>query len=282
MRYLRASFRLLILCGATAAYYLRWLCGLPFVSAFPERARSWRGRNFSGWARASARIVGMKVNAHNAPPASPFLLVSNHLSYVDIAVLESQVDCAFVAKSEVANWPILGFVCRTLGTIFVDRKQKRDVLRAMAQAKDTLNQGLGVVLFPEGTSTRGPTTLPFKSSLLEFAAQRRMPVHYASISYVVPHHEPPAQQSVCWGGTMTFPGHLFRLLQLSEFEANVTFGLQPILNDDRRVLAAELRSAVNAQLMQFGAESYVPIRSGTNHENPNSHFIADDHPGDRR
>src|SRR5438128_9577779 len=155
MKYLRATVRLLALSGVMAGYYLRWLAGLPFVFASPEFARSWRKRNFGGWARASARILGLRINVRNAPPASPFLLVSNHLSYVDIIVLESQVDCAFIAKSEVASWPIIGFICRTLNTIFIDRRKKRDVLKAMAKAEATLNRGLGVVLFAEGTSTAG-------------------------------------------------------------------------------------------------------------------------------
>jgi len=189
----------------------------------------------------------MKVNARNSPPASPFLLVSNHLSYVDIVVLESQVDCAFIAKSEVAGWPILGLICRTLNTIFIDRKKKRDILKAMARAETTMNRGLGVVLFAEGTTTAGQMVSPFRSSLLEFAARRHMPVHYASISYVVPSDEAPVEESVCWGRDITFPAHVFRLLQLPEFEANLVFGLQPILSDDRHVLAAELWSAVSAQ-----------------------------------
>jgi len=247
MKYIRATIRLFALCGITAGYYLSWLMGLPFVSPFPEVARNWRRRNFGGWARACARVVGMKINAYNSPPAAPFLLVSNHLSYVDIVVLESQVDCAFIAKSEVASWPILGFICRTLNTIFIDRRKKRDVLRAMAKAAATLNRGLGVVLFAEGTSTAGHMVSPFKSSLLEFPARRHIPVHYASISYVVPSDEALAEQSVCWWEDVTFPAHVFRLLQLPEFEANLVFGPQPILADDRHVLAAELWAAVSAQ-----------------------------------
>lgn len=249
MKTLRATIKLLALSAVMTGYYVLWLLGLPFVIAFPAVARRWRKRNFGGWARASARIVGMKVNVRNAPPVSPFLLVSNHLSYVDIVVLESQVDCAFIAKREIAGWPILGFICRTLDTIFIDREKKRDVLRTMERVNATLSRGLGVVLFPEGTSSSGRTILPFRSSLLEFAARHNIPVHYASISYAVPPDQPPAEESVCWSGTMTFGGHVFRLLQLSQFEANLTFGEQPILNNDRHALAADLWSAVNAQLV---------------------------------
>ncbi len=253
MKYLRATIRLFALCGTTAGYYLRWLVGVPFVFAFREAALSWRKQNFGGWARASARILRMRVNVHNAPPASPFLMVSNHLSYVDIVVLESQVDCAFIAKSEIASWPILGLMCRTLDTIFIDRKRKRDLPKVMAKVESTLERGLGVVLFAEGTSTGGRRVSPFKSSLLDFATRRFFPVHYATINYTAPAEESPAEQSVCWWGDMTFPGHVFRLLQLPHFDANVVFGSEPILAEDRHVLARELWSAVSSQLARAEA-----------------------------
>lgn len=255
MKLLRVTIRLLGLGGVTGFFYLRWLAGLPFVFTSKDHALKWRNRNFGGWARASARIMGLMVNVQNTPPDAPFLLISNHLSYVDVVVLASLLQCAFVAKSEVARWPMLGFISSTLNTIFIDRRKRHDVLRAMNTIETTLQRGLAVVLFAEGTSTGGGSPQPFKSSLLEFAARRRLPVHYASISYVVPQGDQPADQSVCWWGSMTFPDHLFRLLQLPEFEAKLTFGPQPIINDDRRILAAQLWSAVNAQLEPLEVES---------------------------
>ena len=248
MRHARAIFRMLGLCGITTGYYLRWLTGAPFVFASSSRARDWRNRNFRGWAQTSARVMGMTINVRNEPPTGPFLMVSNHLSYVDVLVLGSQVNCAFVAKSEVASWPIIGLICRTMDTIFIDRTLRKDILRVMQRIDKTLRQGLGVVLFAEGTSTNGQSVLPFKTSLLEFAARNHFPVHYASVGYVVPSGETSADRSVCWWGDMTFPGHLFRLLQLPSFEASLVYGSESIVADDRRVLAAKLWSAVSSQL----------------------------------
>lgn len=255
MRLLRATIRLIALCCITGFYYLRWLAGIPLFLTSSRQALRWRNRNFTDWARASAWIMGLSIHIRNTPPVAPFLLISNHLSYVDIVVLASQLNCAFVAKSEVARWPILGFVSASMNTVFIDRKRKRDLLRAMSTAEATLDRGLGLVLFAEGTSTGGGKPQPFKSSMLDFAARRRMPVHYASIEYLVAPDEQPARQSVCWWGSMTFPGHLFRLLQLPAFEAYLTFGSQPIINEDRRLLAAQLWSAVSAQLKPLGVET---------------------------
>jgi 1-acyl-sn-glycerol-3-phosphate acyltransferase len=255
MKLLRATIRLMALCCVTGFYYLRWLAGVPFLFMSPRRTLGWRNRNFSDWARALASIMGLSIQVRNTPPVGPFLLIANHLSYVDIVVLGSQLNCAFVAKSEVARWPILGLISASMNTIFIDRKRNRDLVRAMSTAKATLDHGLGLVVFAEGTSTGGGKPLPFKSSMLDFAARQRMPVHYASIEYQVAPHERPARESVCWWGTMTFPDHLFRLLQLSEFQAHLTFGAQPIVNEDRRLLAAELWSAVSAQLNPLGVET---------------------------
>jgi len=248
MKTLLATIRFLVMCCVMVGYYSCWLLGQPFVFAFPSIARKWRKLNFCGWARASASILGMQVNVRNAPPTAPFLLVSNHLSYVDIIVLESLVDCVFIAKSELASWPILGFISRTLNTIFIDRSRKRDILQAMERANRALARGLGVVLFAEGTSTQGKTVSPFKSSLLEIAARRSTPVHYVTLSYRAPANETSADQAVCWWGDMTFFGHLFQLLQLPRFEANVVFGPKPISANNRHVLAEKLWAAVSSQL----------------------------------
>jgi 1-acyl-sn-glycerol-3-phosphate acyltransferase len=248
MRYLRATFRLLLLLILTFGYYLLYVAGLALVFAFAKPRILWRNRCFGGWARAATRIIRLKINRLHAPPSAPFLLVSNHLSYIDVVVLQTQSDCAFVAKKELAGWPILGSLCRTMDTIFIDRTVKRDIPHVLTKIERTLERGLGVVLFAEGTSTSGHSVSPFKSSLLEFAARNRVPVYYASISYVTPADEAAAEQSVCWWGDMTFKDHVFRLFQMKSFEANVVYGPAPVVADDRRVLAAKLWSAVSSQL----------------------------------
>ncbi len=103
-----------------------------------------------------------------------------------------------------------------------------------------LGEGQGVVLFAEGTSTRGDTVLPFKSSLLEQAARASFPVSYAALGYRTGEGEPPAHLSVCWWGEMTFMKHVIALLHLSQIQATVTFGAEPIQANDRKVLAERL------------------------------------------
>lgn len=134
-----------------------------------------------------------------------------------------------------------------MNTVFVKRNNKRDLVRTMREAQELIGSGVGVVLFAEGTSTAGQNVAPFKSSLLEFAANQNIPVHYASLSYATDAEENSADQSVCWWGDMTFPDHFFRMLQLPGFSASLTFGPEPIAHSDRRVLAIKLWRAVSAQ-----------------------------------
>jgi 1-acyl-sn-glycerol-3-phosphate acyltransferase len=171
-----------------------------------SRAR-WQSRVLRHWARATCTILGIRIESSGPHPGPPFLLVSNHLGYIDIAVLASQLDCVFVAKREVANWPIIGHLCRQVGTIFIDREHRSDVMRANAMIEQAIDQSRGVVLFPEGTSSRGSEVLRFRSSLLEIAARRDIPVNYAAIRYEAEDCDPPADQSVCWWGDMKFCSH---------------------------------------------------------------------------
>src|SRR6185436_7426012 len=89
------------------------------------------------------------------------LLVSNHLSYLDILVLATLTPAVFVSKSEVKNWPVFGWFARMAGTIFLQRTRRADVVRISEEITTVLRGGHLVVLFPEGTSSNGRQVLPF-------------------------------------------------------------------------------------------------------------------------
>ncbi len=252
VRTMRAAARLCALCLWTASLYAVWVLGaaLPCISV---RARArWRGLLLRLWGRAAAAGIGMKLDARGVAPRPPFLLVVNHLGYADVVALAASCGCVFVAKQEVAAWPVVGRLCRGTGTIFVDRRSRRDIPRALSLVEAALDGGAGVVLFAEGTSTRGRRVLPFKSPLLEAAARRGLPVHYASLSYRTPPGEAPAETSVCWWGDMTFPKHFFGLLKLKGFRADLAFGEEAIRDDDRKALAGRLWAAVSARFAPVG------------------------------
>jgi len=241
----RLIVRAIALSALTFAVYAVLLCGLVVFRRSSRRRIRWQGRMLHRWARFAAYILGLKIDSSCNAPCAPFLLVSNHLSYVDVVVLASRLECVFVAKRDVEDWPIIGTLCRNFGTLFVDRRNRRDLARVNDEIGRALDDGRGVILFAEGTSSKGSSVLPFRSSLLESAAIKGFPVSYAAISYRGLSDDPPASLSVCWWGDMTFGRHFVGLLRLKKVQATVSFGSLEIRADDRKTLANRLWFEVN-------------------------------------
>ena len=191
MSRLRATIRLIALCAVTCGMYLLLIAGLAFTFPSGHARVIWRGIILRGWAKATAAFLKIRIAAYGAPPRAPFFLVSNHLSYVDIVVLATQFRCSFIAKKDVSRWPVIGLLCRSIGTLFINREDRRDIARVNRQVERALAEGRGVVLFAEGTSSEGMTVLPFKPGLLEPAARAGFAVSYATLSYRVPDDETP-------------------------------------------------------------------------------------------
>ncbi|MDH3403412.1 MAG: 1-acyl-sn-glycerol-3-phosphate acyltransferase [Acidobacteriota bacterium] len=243
-RVLRGAARALAVAGVMIVYAAVWLAGLAALRRRPRQRARWRARMFRSWCARLIAVLGVRVEISGAAPAAPFFLVCNHLGYLDVLVLASHLDAVFVAKSEVARWPVLGWICRKMDTVFIDRSSRRDVSRVLDRTREALHRGDGVVVFPEGTSTGGETVRPFLPALLATPVQLGEPVRYATLSYSTPAGEPPAHLAVCWWGGMTFPDHLWRLMGLARIDARLVFGERAIRHHDRKRLAAELHRAV--------------------------------------
>lgn len=247
MRTIRATYRLILFFGITVALFSLWHVGRLFTR---DRVR-FRQRLLFRWTKSFARTSGMHVEVRGPRPEPPFFLVTNHVSYADIAALRTVVNGVFVAKAEVRGWFFVGRLVDALGTIFIDRSNRRDIPRAGDEIIQRLDAGEGVVVFPEGTSTGGNEVLPFNSSFFAFAAMRDLPVSYAAIRYTTPPGEAPASRVVCWGDDISFFAHFWRLLKLPHFTAVITFGDEPVVDHDRKQLAVELHRRVS--------ELFVPV-----------------------
>ena len=255
MKLVRLAVRMTAFWLASATLYALWLLGRGLTIRSREGRLRWHRFIMTTWGRTSARVMQMRVCVEGAPPAPPFFLVANHLSYVDIIAFASVTDCVFVSRHDVAQWPGIGVMAGSVGTIFLNRQSLQDIPRVIAQIDRALADGMGVILFPEGTSTKGEKILPFSPALLEPAARAGYPVSYASIRYSTPAGETPAWLSVCWWGEMTFLPHLAGLLQLRSFEARIVFGPEPIRAADRKELARELWTAVNDRFLPMGPDA---------------------------
>ncbi len=173
------------------------------------------------------------------------LVVSNHLSYIDILVLSAEMPCFFVAKIEIGGWPFFGKAARCGGTIFVDRSSLASAQSVAEQMTERLNLPIPVpvLLFPEGTSTDGSEVIRFHSRLIDPATSLRVPITTAAIRYAVADGTP--ERELCWFGDETFVNHLWKVLGVGGFEADLRFG-EPRVYTDRRVAADETRTEITA------------------------------------
>lgn len=258
IRIIRALIRLVAIILITIFLQTAWLAGKKLLPHHNRTRRWWRKFVMTSWGKSLALIVGMRIRIKGEAPRPPFFLVANHVSYVDIITLVSHLECTFVAKNDIAGWPGMGWLAAGVGTIFIDRKNFQDIPRVIQLINESLDEGLGVVLFPEGTSTMGDRIMPFSPALLEPAARAGYPVSYAAISYHTPPNEPPAHAAVCWWGDMDFLPHFLKLLLVSKIEATVVYGEDAIQADDRKLLARSLWSAVNQQFTPVVARPVTP------------------------
>ncbi len=221
-------------------------------------------------------IFGMELNATGPVPGRG-LLIENHLSYLDIIVLASRTPCVFVAKCEVAAWPVFGWFARRAGTIFINRRSRRDAVRATEEIRAALDEGALVVLFPEGTSSDGTTVRMFKSSLLE-AAAGEIPNSKFQIpnKFQTPNSNPPlsisvaalnyelsdgeAAQDVCYWGDHTLVPHLLKLLSKRRVRASVSFARVQNTWRDRKKLTAQLHAEVTALHAGLRSERSADLR----------------------
>ncbi len=247
MKYIRAAFRMTAFFATTMAIYSGWFVGDFFI---PNKAY-WRQLAFRNWSKAFVKLSRMEIEIIGDKPSQPFFLVSNHLGYVDIPVLRAIIESVFVAKRDIESWFLAGKIVGDMGNIYIDRENRRDIPIAGAKIIDTLDRGEGVIIFPEGTSTKGEEVLPFNSSFFEFAAKIDLPIHYASITYQVENSDTKASDAICWWDDSSFIEHLWRFFQLRESKAIVNFGFETVVKTNRKELAIELWNRVN--------EKFIPV-----------------------
>jgi len=212
------------------------------ASVGPAHRRREQAAWLHRWSPRILRLLSVSLEVHGVPPESG-LVVSNHLSYLDIYVLSSVLRCSFVAKSEIAEWPVFGTCARFCGTVFVDRARRGAVAGVADQMREVLADDVAMVLFPEGTSSEGADVLPFKPALFAPIVELNRPVTAMAIDYELPGGS--ASKEVCWGLGPIAP-HAFNLLSKRMIRARVFIGAPQPPGKDRKELARALHAAVVA------------------------------------
>ena len=208
--------------------------------------------------RLLCRLLRIRVHVTGAPVADrAVLFVSNHVSWVEIVVIGSVSPVAFVAKREVATWPLVGVTARLQRTVFVDRTRRQQTGAAIAEMVNRLAGGTSVVLFAEGTSSDGNRVLPFRSALVgvvkDAAAHAelrgKLKIQPMSIGYTNTHGIPMGRQHrplVAWYGDLDFMPHIREFIARGAVDAVVSYG-EPVAADaaaDRKAMAKSLEGAV--------------------------------------
>ncbi len=245
----------LLVLGILLTYALFWI-GYGLSSTPGLRFLKQRRFMTKALAKLMAFFLNIRVTYEGTPPRSPFFLVSNHLSYIDIVPIFMSMDCRFVAKKAVRSWPVLGYMMKTVDVIFADRTRRMDVKRVNDILTNSLNNNDNIVLFPEGTTTGGDQVLPFQASLLNYPANHRIPVYYAAIQYETGPKDPPARDSVCFFGARDpFHKHLMKMAKNRRVHCKIRFHEEPVVEDDRKALADKLHYQIAQSL--FGEQKEV-------------------------
>jgi 1-acyl-sn-glycerol-3-phosphate acyltransferase len=216
--------------------YLFTAAWAPGKSKRLARAR-WLHRN-SRW---HLKTFGYSADISGEVPTCG-LLVSNHLSYLDILAISTATPAVFVSKADVRRWPLFGWLAKMGGTIFIERERRLHVGQVNEEIESALAAGALVVVFPEGTSSNGETILPFRASLLEPATRGGRNISVSWLHYEL--EDGDALKEVCYWGDDTFFPHLLNLLGKKSVHATLRFATFNRATDDRKELAKQLRAAV--------------------------------------
>lgn len=206
-----------------------------------EKQRLERAAWLSRSSRRQLKVLGYSANVSGDIPKAG-LLFSNHLSYLDVLAVSLVTPAVFVSKSEVRHWPLFGWFAVIAGTVFVERSRRLQVGEVNREVEAALTDGALVVIFPEGTSTNGQTILPFRTSLLEPAAQGNHDIHVGWIHYEL--EDGNAANEVCYWGDHTFLPHAWNMLGKKTIRATLRFAKFQRTTDDRKLLAVQLHEAV--------------------------------------
>lgn len=215
---------------------------------FPLASGATRERLTRRWSRKLLGLCRIRIEqTPGAPVLGHALIVANHVSWLDIFVINALHPCRFVAKAEIRSWPVLGWLAAGAGTVFIARGNRRELRHIFKGLVTVLQEGQRVAFFPEGTTSRQGEVLPFHANLFEAAIDARVAVQPYALSYV--DASGAYHQSVDYTGDTTFVDSLFTILGGDP----VTARLQPLAPIDatgahRRELAEAAQEAVGAAL----------------------------------
>lgn len=142
-----------------------------------------RERRTRDWSMRLLNLLGLQVQCQGVPHAGAKLVVSNHISWLDIIVINSVMPSRFVSKAEVGQWPVIGRLVTAAGTLYLVRERRRDAMRVLGLMAQALREGQTVAVFPEGTTGAGHEVMHFHANLVQSAIDAPAPIQPVVLSY---------------------------------------------------------------------------------------------------
>ncbi len=226
------------------------LHGMLVMTRFPSLDAAGRHERIRWWSAGLLRVMGLKVDVSGLPRPGATLIVANHISWLDIAAIHAAAPHArFVSKADVLAWPLLGWLIKNAGTLFIERERKRDALRVVHTVAASLQAGETIAVFPEGTTGAGPELLPFHANLLQAAVSTGTPVQPVVLRF------DDASGRFCeaaqYIGDTTLLQSLWRVASARRMKVAVQV-MPPMSTEhaDRRLLAEHLRDVMGQRLRE--------------------------------
>lgn len=206
------------------------------------------------WLKRFSTIVNLHIIKEGELPQRRAILVSNHISWLDIIVIGQYLPAYFVAKSDIASWPIIGYLAKQGGTIFIRRGNKQHIKTSAEKMVWLLKQNSNIVAFPEGTTTQGDEVLHFHPSLFQPALLTRSAIQPVALQY-----QGMAKQLAPFVGDDTFVPHLIQMLSMDKIEVRLSF--LPIINNSgkhRHAVSMESRNIIYNKITECALPDNLP------------------------
>jgi 1-acyl-sn-glycerol-3-phosphate acyltransferase len=242
--------RRLIALFRAARLTLHIVYGLTLAIAFPWFGLNIRRRILQSWSAGLLDIFNVRIDINSNDPLHTVrhgLIVTNHISWLDVFVLNAVVPMRFVAKSEVRHWPVIGWLCARAQTIFLERGKARSAARINVQLVELLQHGECLAVFPEGTTTDGTQVAHFHSSLLQPAIDAGALLHPIAIRY----QDSGGVHSMAsaYIDEMSFGASMWNILNTPELHVRLMVTPSLVAQDmDRRSLTRTSHDRISAAL----------------------------------
>ena len=244
MPYFRRIYRVILL--------LLWFIIMYFVALFVRflggkggyTATRRLSKTAKIWGRGICKILNIKIKVNGNINNVRGLIVSNHLSYIDILATATVFPLRFTPKSDIAHWPFLGWFIRCSKPIWIDRQSRQSSQKTLNEFIGTLQNNINLLIFPEGTTTDGKNgLLPFKSTTFEAASKSNLPVYP-----ILLHYTEDRNNILCWYGDATLLGHLWKVFGMKQVDAKINLldTMYPTSND-RKKISSEVHKIMDTE-----------------------------------